>query len=63
MHTPEEVLIHNFEVKVKEEQQVAYASGVRGIRALRLQRDILKDDSDILEADMNASRNKFFQAE
>lgn len=41
--TVEEFSIHNFEVNIKEEKQVAYASGVRGIRALKLQRDMLQN--------------------
>ena len=32
----EEVLVHNFEVNIKEKKEVAYASGIRGIRALKL---------------------------
>ena len=37
----EEILVHNFEVNLKVKKEVGYASGVRGIRALRIQRDIL----------------------
>jgi septum formation inhibitor-activating ATPase MinD len=63
-HTAEDFNIHNFEVVLKEEKKVAYASGVRGIRALRMQRDVLQDQEVHDEAIMNSTqaRDKFFNA-
>lgn len=59
----EEILVHNFEVEIKEKKEVAYASGVRGIRALRLQREILQDPEVLDMEIMTATRNRFFDFE
>jgi hypothetical protein len=32
-------MIRNFEVDFEEEEELAYAGGIKGIRALRVQRD------------------------
>jgi len=40
---PDELQIRNFEVDFTAEQEIRYASGVRGIKALRMQRDLIND--------------------
>jgi hypothetical protein len=34
-------MIRNFEVDFEEEEELAYAGGIKGIRALRVQRDAI----------------------
>lgn len=36
-------VVKNFEVDFDEEEEVAYAGGIKGIRALRVQRDLIND--------------------
>ena len=55
--------MHNFEVNIKEKKEVAYASGIRGIRALKLQRDVLQNQEQFDQEIMTATKNRFFDAE
>jgi len=55
--------VHNFEVNVKAKKEIGYASGVRGIRALRIQRDLLNDNETLDNEIMTATRDRFFKAE
>ena len=43
IHLADETLIHNFEVDFQEEEEVTYAGGIKGIRALRVQRDLINE--------------------
>jgi len=36
-------MIKNFEVDFQEEEELTYAGGIKGIRALRVQRDLIYD--------------------
>ena len=36
IHMADETVIRNFEVDFEEEQEVTYAGGIKGIRALRI---------------------------
>ena len=39
IHLDDKSMIRNFEVDFEEEEELAYAGGIKGIRALRVQRD------------------------
>ena len=39
VHTNDGVYIHNYEVDFQDEQEIMMAGGIKGLRALRLQRD------------------------
>ena len=39
--TEEGAMITNFEVEFGEEEEITFAGGIRGIRALRVQRDLI----------------------
>jgi hypothetical protein len=38
----DETMIRNFEVDFAEEEELVYAGGIKGIKALRLQRELLR---------------------
>ena len=42
IHLEEGSMIHNFEVDFKVEEELAMTSGIRGIKALRLQRALIE---------------------
>lgn len=43
IYLPDDTLIRNFEVDFKEEEELTYAGGIKGIRALRVQRDLINE--------------------
>ena len=40
----DEVMIRNFEVDFEEEEEIRYAGGIKGIKALRMQRDLINKE-------------------
>ena len=44
IHMADDSLIRNFEVDLPEEEEIRFASGVRGIKALRMQRDLINKE-------------------
>jgi hypothetical protein len=43
IHMADNTMIKNFEVDFQEEEELTYAGGIKGIRALRVQRDLIYD--------------------
>lgn len=61
---PDELQIRNFEVDFTAEQEIRYASGVRGIKALRMQRDLINDGQEEEEVPaVHDQGNKFAEVE
>lgn len=58
-------LIRNFEVEFSEEQEICYASGVKGIKALRMQRELINETHATGQEDpySTGDGNKFAEIE
>lgn len=41
IYMPDDTYIRNFEVDFAEEEELTYAGGIKGIKALRMQRDLI----------------------
>ena len=48
-HTQDGGLIQNYEVDFEAEQELVMAGGIRGIRALRLQRNLINETIAVAE--------------
>jgi hypothetical protein len=55
-------LIRNFEVEFVNEEEICYAGGVKGIKALRMQRDLIHETHETEKTDPY-SGNKFAEIE
>jgi len=57
IYLADDTLIRNFEVDFKDEEELTYAGGIKGIRALRVQRDLINET--IMKEPTHEVGNKF----
>lgn len=51
--------VSNFEVEFKDDEEIQYSGGVRGIRGLRAQRAIIQKEIAVDREEAEAGKNKF----